>query len=60
MKVMVYPRDKGETTILVVPGRAAHLAPLLLRHASKAAVMEELRVTLETHKPVTETQEVLF
>lgn len=41
MRIHVYKELEGVRSIMVVPGRSAHMAPVLIRGTDKAAVLEE-------------------
>lgn len=47
MKIQVYPQERGMYVVMVVPGRKAHKAPVLLSSPDRDVVMAELRTILE-------------
>ncbi len=51
MKVHVYPRVNGKSQALIIPGRAAHLPPVLVSGGDKEAFMAELAAAIEAHSP---------
>lgn len=42
MRIIVYKVENGVQSISVVPGRRAHLAPILVRGTDRAAVLAEV------------------
>ncbi len=51
MRIHVYRERDGVRQVLVLPGRAAHKAPVLLRGESKEAVIAALVQTLDVLFP---------
>ena len=47
MRIMVYKEDRGTRRILLIPGRAMHLPPIVLQGQSKEALRSALRDTLQ-------------
>lgn len=48
MRIMTYPVHEGKHVILVLPGRNAHLSPILLRGEERGVVLEQLAETIRT------------
>lgn len=46
MRVRVYKERDGVKEVLVLPGRRAHLSPILLRAVTKEALMAEVAQTV--------------
>lgn len=47
MRILVFPVREGVREVLVVPGKAARLAPILVRGTEKAAVKQEVAAAID-------------
>lgn len=51
MKVHVYPRVEGKSTAMVIPGKAAHLPPIVVSSSDREAFKAELAAVIDAHSP---------
>ena len=51
MKVMIYKKTEQGRQILIIPGRAAHKPPIMIRGQDKKQVLDELLDVLDSLAP---------
>ncbi len=51
MRVHVYPRVEGKSMALIIPGKAAHLPPVIVSGTDREAFRAELATVIEAHSP---------